>query len=40
MSDARLAECVANAARTKLPLQDATLSDEHVYQRVDEVAAA
>ncbi len=31
MSDTRLAECVANAARTTLRLQDATLSDEHNY---------
>ena len=31
MSDARLAECVANAARTTLPLQDAALGDEHEY---------
>lgn len=31
MSEVRLAECVANAARTKLPLQDATPGDEHDY---------
>jgi hypothetical protein len=31
MPDARLAECVAKAARSKLPLQDAALGDEHEY---------
>jgi hypothetical protein len=31
MSDARLAECVAEAARSKLPLKDAALGDEHEY---------
>jgi hypothetical protein len=31
MPDARLAECVADAARRKLPLQDAALGDEHEY---------
>lgn len=31
MPDARLAECVAEAARSKLPLQDAALGDEHEY---------
>jgi hypothetical protein len=31
MPDVRLAECVAEAARTKLALQDAALGDEHEY---------
>jgi hypothetical protein len=31
MPDARLAECVAKAARSKLALQGAALSDEHEY---------
>jgi hypothetical protein len=31
MPDARLAECVAQAARSKLPLRDAALGDEHEY---------
>jgi hypothetical protein len=31
MPDARLAECVAQAARSRLPLRDAALGDEHEY---------
>jgi hypothetical protein len=31
MPDAKLAECVAQAARSKLPLEDAALGDEHEY---------
>jgi hypothetical protein len=31
MPDARLAECVAKAARSRLPLQDAAFGDEHEY---------